>query len=153
MLFGINASNSRESVLTGMSGLDFKACSTKQSVVPNTSSVTRLLPRLSYTTRFTLRTLPGGLNFQVTPLCAKMVESMPFQLLMQASCSFSAPTKFVPLSDQIVLGVPRRAMNHSMLMTQELVPRDGIISRCTALVVRQVKRNHNLFSVFLRTGT
>ena len=65
---------------------------------------------------------------------------------MQASNSFSAPTKFVPLSDQIVLGVPRRAMNRSMPMTQELVSRDGTNSRCTALVVRQVKRNRHLFS-------
>ena len=45
--FGVNASNSRESVLTGVIGLEFKARSTKQSVVPNTSSVTRLLPSIS----------------------------------------------------------------------------------------------------------
>ena len=45
--FGVNASNSRESVLAGVIGLEFKACSTKQIVVPNTSSVTRLLPSIS----------------------------------------------------------------------------------------------------------
>ena len=45
--FGVKASNSRESLLTGKIGLEIKACSTKQSVVPNTSSVTRLLPRIS----------------------------------------------------------------------------------------------------------
>ena len=65
---------------------------------------------------------------------------------MQATNSFSAPTELVPLSDQVVLGVPRRAMSRSMPMTQELVSRDGTISRCTALVVRQVKRNPSFFS-------
>ena len=44
--FGVNSSSSRESVLTGVIGLKFKACSTKQSVAPNTSSVTRLLPSI-----------------------------------------------------------------------------------------------------------
>ena len=36
--FGVNASNSRESVLTGVISLEFKACSTKQK-----GSMTRLL--------------------------------------------------------------------------------------------------------------
>ena len=45
--FGVNASNSLESALTGVVGFEFRACSTKQSVVPNTSSVTRLLPIIS----------------------------------------------------------------------------------------------------------
>ena len=133
----VNASNSRESVLTGVIDLEFKACLTKHSVVPKTYSVTRLLPMISYSTRFTLRTrrcqepprcgAPGGLSFQATHLCAKLI--MPFQLLMHASRSFSAPTKFVQLSDQIVLGVPRRAVNRSMSMTQELVYREIAISR------------------------
>ena len=61
---------------------------------------------------------------------------------------FSAPTKFVPLSDQIALCVPQRAMNRAVSMTQELVFRDGKISRCTALVVRQMKRNPHLFQCF-----
>ena len=45
--FGVNAYNARESVLTGVIGLEFKACSTKHKVVTNTSSVTRLLPSMS----------------------------------------------------------------------------------------------------------
>ena len=91
----------------------------------------------------------NGLSFEATPLCAKMVGAMPFQFVMQASNSFSAPTKFVPISDQIVLDVPGRAMNRSIPMTQELVSRDSTISRCTVLVVRQVKRNFpSFFSAF-----
>ena len=44
--FQVNVSNSRESVLTGVIGLEFKVCSTRQNVVPNTSSVTQLLPSM-----------------------------------------------------------------------------------------------------------
>ena len=43
--FGVNASSSRE--LAGVIGLKFKTCSAKQSVVPNTSFVTCLLPSIA----------------------------------------------------------------------------------------------------------
>ena len=35
--FGVNDSKSRESVLTGVIGIEFEACSNKQKVVPYTS--------------------------------------------------------------------------------------------------------------------
>ena len=83
----------------------------------------------------------------------KTVEAMLFQFLIHARNFFSSPTKFVPLSDQRVLGLARRAMKLSMLNTQELVSSDGTTLRFTALVVRQVKRKAPFFSVLLQIET
>ena len=52
----------------------------------------------------------------------------------------------MPLSDMMVVGVPRRAINLSTAITQELVSREGTTSMCNALVVRQVnKKTPSLF--------
>ena len=127
-----------------MIGLACKASSTKQSVNHNTSSVTRLMPSMSWKTRVTLRTRPpkrcgalGGLNFQVTLSCAKSVGAKRFKFFKQARSSFAVPTKLVQLSDQKVLGVPRREMKRTMPITHE----QGTTSTCTALVLRQKKIN------------
>ena len=76
-----------------------------------------------------------------------------FQFSIHSRSSFSAPMKFVPLSDQIIAGVPRRETNRSTPILQELVSMDGTTSTWTARVVRQVKRNPHLFSVVRRTVT
>ena len=55
-MIDFDASNLRELVVTGSMGLAFNACSTRLSVDPNTSSVTSLLPSISWSTRLTLRT-------------------------------------------------------------------------------------------------
>ena len=52
-----------------------------------------------------------------------------FQFLMHRRSSFSAPTKFVPLPDQIIEGVPRLAIKRSISITHELVSMDGTNSR------------------------
>ena len=59
----------------------------------------------------------------------------------------SLARKLVPLSDQRSDGVPRRAANRSIPMTQLLVSIDSTTSKWTARVVRQVKRKPQRFSV------
>ena len=59
----------------------------------------------------------------------------------------SLAIKLVPLFDQRTDGVPRRAANRSIPITQLLVSIDGTTSKWTARVVRQVKRNPQRFSV------
>ena len=44
-----------------------------------------------------------------------------FQFSMHRIGSFSAPTKFVPLTDQIIEGVPRLETKRSIVITNELV--------------------------------
>ena len=44
--------------------------------------------------------------------------------------------KFVPLSDQVTAGVPRRETNRSTPITQELVSLDGTTSTWAARVVK-----------------
>ena len=160
--FGVNASRSRGLELMAVIGLALSDCSTRHSVVLRISSVTLLLPRMSYETRLTLRTNRSqeppwcseldGFNFPLIPFWTKTAGASLFQLSMQAKSSFWAPTKFVPLSDMMVVGVPRRAINLSTPITQELVSSEGTTSMCTALVVRQVNKKPHLFSVLLRIG-
>ena len=50
----VNASKSREVLVTGLTSLAFKACSGKQTVVTNISSLTRQLPSISRSMRLTL---------------------------------------------------------------------------------------------------
>ena len=59
------------------------------------------------------------------PLCTSDSGASAFQVLMHRRSSFSAPTKFVPLSDQIVEGVPRLEIKRSIAITHELVSMDG----------------------------
>ncbi|GBP53670.1 hypothetical protein EVAR_36039_1 [Eumeta japonica] len=52
--------------------------------------------------------------------------------------SLFAPTKFVPLSEYITLGVPLRAMNRRKASIMESDDKDSASSICTARVVRHV---------------
>ncbi|GBP03113.1 hypothetical protein EVAR_60622_1 [Eumeta japonica] len=65
---------------------------------------------------------PGGMNFQV------MVRTSAFLHLSCTSCMFisslSAPTKFVPLTEYITLGVPLRAMNRRKASIMESDDKD-----------------------------
>ena len=95
----------------------------------------------------------GGLNLHLMPLYASSAAMLSvFHFSIHSRSSFSAPINFVPLSDQILAGVPRQETNRSTLITQELVYMDGTTSTWTARVVSQVKRNPHLFSVVRRTA-
>ena len=59
------------------------------------------------------------------PLCMSDSGASAFQFLMHIRSSFSAPIKFVPLSDQIIEGVPRLEKKRSIATTHELVSMDG----------------------------
>ena len=61
-------------------------------------------------------------------LCTSDSGAFAFQLLMHRRSYFSAPIKFVPLSDQIIEGVPRLEIKHSIDITPELVPMEQ--TRC-----------------------
>ena len=77
---GVIAPKSDGSALTGVNGSAFSACSTRQKVVFNTSSVRRRVPRMVYSNLLKLRTnlsqmapwcgALGGLNLQLMPVCA-----------------------------------------------------------------------------------
>ena len=155
---GVIAFKSHGSALTDVKRRELRAISTRQKVVCSTSSVRRCVPRIVYNTRLKLRTnlsqLPpwcgalGGLNLHFIPLWASsaaMLTTFHFSLLSRSS--FCAPIKLVPLSDQIMAGVPLRDTNRSTPIAQELVSMDLTISTWTARVVRQVKRKPHFLSV------
>ena len=159
---GVFAPRSDGSALTGVNGRAFSACSTRHKVVFNTSSVRRGVPRMVYSNLLKLRNnrsqMPtwrgalGGLNLQLMRLFISSAAMLiVFYFSIHSQRFFSAPIKFAPLSDQIIVGVLRQERNHSTPITQELVSMDGTTSTWTARVVRQVKRNPHLFSVVRRT--
>ena len=93
----------------------------------------------------------GGLNLHFIPLRASSAAILTkFHFSTISRGSFSAPIKLVPLSDQIMAGVPQRDTNCSNLITQELVSMDVTISTRTARVGRQVKRKPHFSSVLRR---
>ena len=65
---------------------------------------------------------------------------------MHTRCSFSAPTKFIPLSDQIIEGVPRLEIKRSIAITLELVSIDETNSMWIPRAVKQVNRKPQHFS-------
>lgn len=64
-----------------------------------------------------------------------------------------ASMKFLPLSLWILLSLPRRQINRCKQFIKLLEARDDATSIWTALVCRQVKRQPDLFVVFLPTLT
>ena len=59
------------------------------------------------------------------PLFTNDSGASAFQFLMHRRRSFLAPTKFGPLSDQIIEDVPRLEIKRPIAITLELVSMDG----------------------------
>ena len=84
---------------------------------------------------------------------SKQNRCMEIPFLMHEISSLAEPTKFVPLSDQMTEGVPRRAMKRFIPITQELASIDGTTSRLTARVVMHVNKKPQRFSELSRIVT
>ena len=136
----------------------------RQKVLFNTSSERLRVPTMVYSTFLKLLTIfsqmpPGcgalsGLNLHLMPLCESSAAMLIlFQFSIHSRSFFSAPIKLVPISHQIIAGVPGRETNRSLTITQEQLSVDGTTSTWTARVFRKVKRNPHLFSVVQRTVT
>ena len=81
------------------------------------------------------------LNFQRIRFLTRVSgKTCWFQLEMFYRSSFSLAIKLVPLSDHKTDGIPRRAVNLSIPITQLLVSMEGTTSKCRARVVEQVNR-------------
>ena len=81
------------------------------------------------------------------PLCTSDSGVSAFQFLMHRRSSFSAPSKFVPLSDQIIEDVIRLEVKRSIAISNELVSMDGTKSLDRiAQVVNQLNRKPQRFS-------
>ena len=63
--------------------------------------------------------------------------------------SLAAPTKLVPLSEWIVLGLPRLLMNLHRTLMKQSVSKDEANSRCTARELRQVNKKPHLLTTAL----
>ena len=145
-----------------MIGLAFKVCSTKQSVVPNTSSVTCLLPSISCSM---FNSTDEALPIAAMMWCTEEIEISGYIFMRKDGWSHVLPvletgkkflfckTKLAPPSDQKLLDEPQRAAKRSMHITHEMVSSDGTTSNSTALTMRLVKRKPHLFSVLLQIGT
>uniref|UniRef100_A0A8D8J0C8 (northern house mosquito) hypothetical protein n=1 Tax=Culex pipiens TaxID=7175 RepID=A0A8D8J0C8_CULPI len=81
----------------------------------------------------------GGLKVHLMPRLDKnRAASLPLDWICSTnSCrTRSAPTKLVPLSDQISTGYPRRDTNRLRTLMKVFVDKSLATSRCTALVER-----------------
>ena len=68
-----------------------------------------------------------------------------FHFAMLSWSSLSTPIKLIPLSEQIMLGFPKREQNHSIPITHELASRHGPISKWTARVKKTNEEESQLF--------
>ncbi|KAG5868961.1 hypothetical protein JTB14_001560 [Gonioctena quinquepunctata] len=83
----------------------------------------------------------GQLNFHLMPLEESSSDILTSSRKLTFSLSSrSAPTKFVPLSDRICFGCPRRQIKRLIARIVELISRDAATSICTVLIVSHVKR-------------
>ena len=141
--------------------LALTVCSTRHIVVLNASLV-RL--RLSKTAIITFLQFCTSFS-QIPPKCGalgwmvfqKVIFCDTLLLILALSYSFkkafselAAPTKFVPMSLIMVFEDSRLATNFITAANHDPVSNDCATSICTALVVRQVKRQHHLFKVSRR---
>ena len=137
------------------------------SAQQHTSSVTDLFPNTAYIAFLQILT-----NRSHTPTkvrCCGWVElpsdsssnSMFFDPFFvpcrNTLCKLSFTSiKFVPFSLMVVHCSPLRAINFTIAMRQLSVSNFGTTSICTALIVRQVNRQHHRFSflrpIFTRKG-
>ena len=72
---------------------------------------------------------------------------------MLFNISFSLAIKFVTFSDKMTVEIIGLQTNFSMSITQLLVSIEGMTSKWTAQVVKQLKNNPDSFSVELFTDT
>uniref|UniRef100_A0A8D8LD12 (northern house mosquito) hypothetical protein n=1 Tax=Culex pipiens TaxID=7175 RepID=A0A8D8LD12_CULPI len=98
----------------------------------------------------------GGLNDQRISLLAQSLKTFSWCCLSRSSvnnsCSlFRAPTKLVPLSDQISATGPLREVNRCKACRKRSVERSDTSSRCTALVHRHTNR-HTYALIAVRRG-
>ena len=127
-------------------------------VVFKISSINFLDRKITQNTRLQLCTIRShappwcgaldGLYFHLRPLCTSDSRASAFRFLLQWSSYFSAPTKFVPLSDHIIEGVPRLEIKRSIAITHELVFMDG--TRQLQLVYYASSKSIN--NLFLQNG-
>ena len=72
------------------------------------------------------------LNQSASYICSSLLICSSFSSRIERRSSFSAPVKFVPLSDQISLGQPRTEMNRRRAKMNVLVSKELTSSMCTA---------------------
>ena len=132
---GVIAPRSDGSTLKGVSGGALSAYSTRPKAVFKTSSMRLRVPRMAYTTLWKLwnkftqmplySSVLGKVNLHLMSFCASSAAMLSmFNFSINSRSSFSAPIKFVLLTDQIVLGVTRLEMHHCNSSAQ-LVSMDG----------------------------
>ena len=97
---------------------------------------------------------PGGLKVHFSFGLQNSTISFSWSTSFSAlSSSRDAPTKLVPRTLMISSGNPRLAINLRIAIMHDAVLRECAISRCTALVVRQVNITPQRFSTRLPTAT
>ena len=124
--------------------------STSHKTVVKVSTVGLLFFNIAYRHLFTvlirlsqqppIHGLRGGLNcYLIWCLFKYVVTLLCLRFLIASLISFTAPMKFVPLSDCIMLTCPLRATNLRNYRIKEWVGRSPEISIWIALVLRHVK--------------
>ena len=92
----------------------------------------------------------GGLNFHCIAFCFKCSSICDlFQPSIICFSSFCPATKFVPLSDMISFGFPRRLMNLCSALIKKFVSSEYDTSICIALTAKHVNKHPYLSTVLL----
>ena len=129
----------------GVRGLVFNQASTCTSTGENSSNFSLISPSTFLTSFLTAashnppkRGACSVTNFRLIFFEAQNSD-MEVQLSFSPSSliSLSAPTKFVPWSFHMVLGIPRRQINRLTVAINAELVRSNSTSRWTALVVKQ----------------
>lgn len=128
-----------------MSGLELTIASASRRSVIRTSSFIVWFVRQDSRAVFTVRTSLSHappMNGDAGGMKRQTILWLVAYSLTESSCrqrsSREAPTKLVPLSENIVVGDPRRAIKRLRLIMAASDERELTTSRCTALVVRHV---------------
>ena len=111
-------------------------------------SCPRLQSLLSWNFELVPKWSSRRIEFPVNSLWVKSLSTLALSdSFMNALSSLAAPTKFFPLLLMMVFGYPCIAMNLVIEARHDSVFTDCSTAICTALVVRQVKRQHHHFKV------
>ena len=151
--FGVSGERSLGSELTNVIGRECSKRSAPQIAVWSSSSKTSASPRMALIAFLALLIIAskmppkcgveGGLNFHSMQYCRVVsCAILSWSRACTNSCSSrSAPTKLVPLSEMTYVGVPLLDVIRVNALMNESESSEYDISRCTAHVVRQVKRH------------